>query len=166
MLTPVEIAALVAATKGAVEVFDKVAGQIKSVLTKRPKEAEADEDRWRYKIRPEGTSIVVKQENRTVQTVTGEELSKILSKTDVDLVQTYEASMNKYFSRWKAVYAKKDSSQDPLVNAITEEQLTEQIVKMKAELLGILGFLQKCGVHLDDHYMNIRYLVEEAKTGA
>ena len=165
MLTPVEIAALVAATKGAVEVFDKVAGQIKSVLTKRPKEAEADEDRWRYKIRPEGTSIVVKQENRTVQTVTGEQLSKVLSTTDLDLVQTYEASMNKYFSRWKAVYAKKDSSQDPLVNAITEEQLTEQIVKMKTELLGILSFLQKCGVNLDDHYMHVRHLVESAKTG-
>jgi hypothetical protein len=165
MLTPVEIAALVAATKGAVEVFDKVAGQIKSVLTKRPKEAEADEERWRYKIRPEGTSIVVKQENRTIQTVNGEDLSKVLSKSDLELVQVYEASMNKYFSRWKAVYAKKDSSQDPLVNAITEEQLTEQIVKMKTELLGILSFLQKCGVHLDDHYTNIRYLVEEAKTG-
>ena len=112
MLTPVEIAALVAATKGSMEIFDKVAGQIKSVLTKRPKEAEADEDRWRFKIRSEGTSIVVKRENSTVQTVTGEELSQVLSKTDLDLVQTYEASMNKYFARWKAVYAKKDSSQD------------------------------------------------------
>jgi len=83
---------------------------------------------------------------------------------DLDLVSTYEASMNKYYARWKAVYAKKDSSQDPLVNAITEEQLTEQISKMKSELLGILSFLQKCGVHLDDHYMHIRYLVEQAST--
>lgn len=74
--------------------------------------------------------------------------------------------MNKYFSRWKAVYAKKDASQDPLINAITEEQLTEQIVKMRSELLGILSFLQKCGVNLDDHYMNIRHLVEDARAGA
>ena len=71
--------------------------------------------------------------------------------------------MNKYFARWKAIYAKKDSSQDPLVNAITEEQLTEQIVKMKAELVGILDFLEKCGVRLDDHYMQIRHLVESAE---
>jgi len=37
MLTLAEIAAAVAATKGAVEIFDKVAGQIKTVLTKREK---------------------------------------------------------------------------------------------------------------------------------
>ena len=165
MLTLIEIGAVVAATKGVVEIFDKVAGQIKAVLTKRPKESEGNDDRWRFKIRPEGTNIVVKQDNRTVQTVTADQLARVLNKSDLDLVRTYEASMNKYFSRWKAVYAKKDSSQDPLVNAITEEQLTEQIVKMKAELLGILIFLQKCGVNLDDHYMNVRHLVEEVKTG-
>ena len=166
MLTPVEIGAVIAATKGAIDIFDKIAGQIKSVLAKRPKEAEAEEDRWRYKIKPEGSEIIVKQQDRTVQTVTADHLSKVLSPKDLELVKAYEQSMNKYFARWKAVYAKKDASQDPLVNAITEEQLTEQIVKMKAELLGILTFLQKCGVHLDDHYMNIRYLVETAKSGA
>ena len=36
MLSPAEIAAVVAATKGAVDLFDKFAGQIKSVLLKRP----------------------------------------------------------------------------------------------------------------------------------
>ncbi|ROZ75683.1 hypothetical protein [Ramlibacter sp. WS9] len=162
MLSPVEIAALIAATKGAVDIFDKIAGQIKTVLTKRPKEAEGDDDRWRFKVRPEGTAIVVKQEDRTVQTVTAAELSKVLSPADLELVQTYEQSMNKYFARWKAVYAKKDASQDPLVNAITEEQLTEQIVKMKGELVGIIDFLKRCGVMLDDHYMHVRQLVEAA----
>ena len=92
------------------------------------------------------------------------DLSKVLNTNDLDLVRTYEASMNKYFNRWKALYSKKDASQDPLANAITEEQLTDQIVKMKSELLGILAFLERCGVHLDDHYMSIRYLVEQAKT--
>jgi hypothetical protein len=166
MLSIAEIAAIVSATKGAVDIFDKVAGQIKTVLTKRPKEAEGSDDRWRYKIRTEGSSIVVKQEERTVQTVTADQLANILSKSDLELIQAYEANMNKYFSRWKAVYAKKDASEDPLVNAITEEQLTDQIVKMKSELLGILGFLQKCGVNLDDHYMHIRHLVEDARAGA
>jgi len=164
MLSLPEITAIVAATKGAVDIFDKVAGQIKSVLTNRPKEAEGEDDRWRYKIRTEGTNIVVKQQDRVVQTVTAEQLSNVLTPDDLDLIRTYEGSMNRYFNRWKAIYAKKDASQDPLVNVITEEQLTEQIVKMRSELLGILSFLEKCGVHLDDHYMNIRYLVEEAKT--
>lgn len=45
MLNPAETAALVAATKGAVDLFDRIGGQIKSVLTRRPKEAEGEDDR-------------------------------------------------------------------------------------------------------------------------
>ena len=160
MLTPVEIAALVAATKGTIDIFDKIAGQVKSVLLKRPKEAEGEEDRWRNKISAEGNDIVVKQTGRTIQTITGGQLASALGSDDLALVRTYEQKMQQYFKRWQAIYAKKDSSQDPLVNVITEEQLTEQITKMKTELLGILSFLEHIGVHLDDHYMNIRHLVE------
>lgn len=162
MLSPAEIAALVAATKGALDIFDKIAGQVKSVLLKRPKEAEGEEDRWRYKISAEGKDIVVKQTDRTVQKITGDQLATVLGPDDLALVRAYEQNMQKYFKRWQAVYAKKDSSQDPLVNAVTEEQLAEQISKMKAELLGILEFLQRIGVHLDDHYMHIRHLVAGA----
>ncbi|GAB3255934.1 hypothetical protein [Chitinimonas naiadis] len=160
MLTLAEVAALVTATKGTIEIFDKIAGQIKAVLTKRPKEAEAEDDHWRFKIQPDGREIVVKQQDRTVQVVTADQLAHVLSPADLELVQTFEASMQKYFGRWKAVYAKKDASQDPLVNAITEEQLNEQVAKMKAELIGILSFLERAGVQLDDHYLHIRHLVE------
>jgi len=162
MLTLKEITEVVAATKGAVDIFDKVAGQIKTVLTHRPKEAAGDDNRWRFKIRPDENRIVVQQNERVIQTITADQLASILSPSDLALVRTYEKSMNKYFSRWTAVYAMKDGSQDPLVNAITEEQLTVQVEKMKSELLGILAFLEKCGVHLDDHYMNVRYLIEHA----
>jgi DNA polymerase I-like protein with 3'-5' exonuclease and polymerase domains len=160
MLTPVEIAALVAATKGAIDLFDKIAGQLKSVLMKRPKEDEGREDRWRYKINTEGKNIVVKQTDRTVQTITGDQLARVLGPNDLELVSSYEKNMQRYFKRWQTVYASKDASQDPQVNAITEEQLTELIAKMKTELLGILSFLEHIGVHLDDHYMHIRQLVE------
>lgn len=160
MLTPAEIAALITATKGAVDLFDKIAGQVKSVLLKRPKEDEGEEDRWRYKITTEGKDIVVKQTDRTIQTITGDQLSHVLGQDDLALVRSYEHNMQKYFKRWQVIYANKDGSQDPLVNAITEEQLAEQIAKMKNELLGILSFLQRIGVHLDDHYMHIRHLVE------
>lgn len=39
MLSPVEIAAIVAATKGAVDLFDRIGGQIKSALNKAPKKS-------------------------------------------------------------------------------------------------------------------------------
>ena len=166
MLTPIEIAAVVTATKGAIDVFDKIAGQIKTVLTGQPKDAQGDDERWRYRIRPEGSEIVVRQETRTVQTITAGELSEKLDPSDLALVRTYEASMQKFFDRWQELYAKKDASPDPLVNTITEGQLREQVMKMKGELLGILTFLGKAGVHLDDHYMHVRHLVEQAQAGA
>lgn len=163
MLTIAEIAALISATKGAVEIFDKIAGQVKSVLTKRPADPKKDEERWRYQIRAENSNLIVKQDNRIIQTVTANQLASVLSKPDLELIQAYERNMDKYFARWKAIYSKKDASQDPLANVITEEQLSDQIVKMRQELLGILKFLEKCGICLDDHYMHIRYLIQETE---
>jgi len=163
MLGPVEIAALVTATKGAVELFDRMAGQVKTVLEKRPREAEGEEDRWRYRITGQDGDIVVKQNNRTIQTLTHEELAKKLSEHDLRLVITLEEKMNEYYRLWRAVYGKKDSSQDPLVNAQTDLQLEQLIKRMRNELVGILSFLQTIGVHLDDHYMHVRYLIQEVK---
>jgi len=163
MLSPVEIAALVTATKGTVDLFDKIAGQIKSVLTKRPKEAEGGDDRWRFKIGAQEGNIVVSQDNRTIQTITGKQMGLVLGPSDLALVQTYESKMNEYFSLWQKVYEEKDMSNDALANAKTDAQLRKLILKMKNELLGILKFLEHLGIHLDDHYMNIRHLVQDAK---
>src|SRR2546423_740953 len=141
MLDPAPIAALVAATKGAVDLFDRIGGQIKTVLTRRPKEAEGEGDRWKYKISGQGEALIVKQAGTTIQTITGAELSSKLNPADLSLIQTYEQKMEQYFRLWRAVYKNKDASQDPLVNAKTDEQLTDLILKMKGELLGILKFL-------------------------
>jgi hypothetical protein len=163
MLGPAEIAAIVTATKGALDLFDRMAGQVRAVLTGQPKEAEGDEDRWRYKISGEDKGLVVRQDAQTVQTITGKELSERLEPTDLALVRTYESKMEAYFKLWRAVYQQKDASQDPLVNAKTDTQLKDLILKMRGELLGILDFLEKTGVHLDDHYMHIRHLVTQAE---
>lgn len=166
MLGPAEIAAIVAATKGAVDIFDRIAGQVKTVLTGSPKGAEGDEDSWRYRISAEGKALVVKQSGVTVQTVTAKELSQKLEPADLALVRTYEGKMADYFKQWRAVYQAKDTSQDPLVNAKTDAQLTDLILKMRSELLGILTFLEKAGIRLDDHYLNIRHLVSQAEQTA
>lgn len=163
MLTPMEIAALVTATKGAVDLFDKFGSQIKSVLLNHSKAAEGEDERWKIKIGTEGDNIVVKEQTRTVQTITGDALGKKLNPRDLQLVQAYEQKMDEYFDQWRVVYAEKDSSADPLVNAKTDMQLKRLIKKMQGELLGILGFLQGIGVQLDDHYAHIRGLVADVK---
>jgi len=166
ILLPDEITEVVTAAKGAVEKFDLVAGPVMAVLDRRPKDLEDAGAAWRHKIYPEGMEIVVKQQERTIQIVTADRLAQVLSPEDLELVKTYEANMNRYFARWKEVYAKRDTSKNPRVNADNEKQLTELIVKMKAELLGILTFLDRCGVYLDDHYQRVRHLVEQLRIEA
>jgi len=160
MLTPVEIAAVLAATKNAVDIFDKISGQIKSVLAKRPKEPEGGEDRWRYKVSADDKQITVKQDGRTIQTLSRAELESKLTPENLSHIKVYETSLQKYYKRWQQLYPKRDDSADALVNIKLEEQLTEQVKKMQEDLVGIVDFLQSIGVHLDDHYMEVRSLVQ------
>jgi len=163
MLTIGELTALISAIKSAVGLFDKIAGQIKSVLIPgRNKEAEAENDRWKMKVGARDNNLVVNSDGRTIQTVTGDELAKRLQKQDLALIRTLEKKMQEHFDLWRRVYDAKDASQDPLVNAKTEAQLKKLVANMRDELMGILEFLEYIGIRLDDHYMNIRHLVQSA----
>ena len=163
MLSLAEIAAVIAATKGAVDIFDKLAGPIKRVILGQPKfeQAETKDQRWRFRVETEGKDVVVKEGDYTRQTIKGAELAKALGPQDLSLVQAYERKMQDYFDLWTSVYATKDMSQDPLANAKTDAQLKKLIASMKGELLGILSFLERIGVQLDDHYMHVRSLVQQ-----
>lgn len=161
MLTPVEIAAVLAATKNAVDIFDKISGQIKGVLTKRPKEIEGGEERWRFKVNADDKQITVKQDGRTIQTLKRTDLESKLMPEHLNHIKVYEASMQKYYKRWQQLYPKRDDSADALMNIKLEEQLTDQIKKMQEDLVGIVDFLESIGVQLDDHYMVVRDLVKK-----
>ena len=163
MLSPAEIVAVVTATKGLIDIFDKLAGPIKRVILGQPRfeKAEDQDQRWRFRVETEGKNIVVKEGDHTWRKITGADLSKALGPNDLALVQAYEFKMQDYFQIWTSVYAAKDMSQDPLVNAKTDAQLKKLISSMRGELLGILSFLEQIGVTLDDHYMHVRRLVAE-----
>ena len=160
MLSPLEIAAVLAATKNAVDIFDKISGQIKGVLAKRPKEPEGGDDRWRYKVSADDKQITVKQDGRTIQTLKREELESRLTPAHLDHIKVYEASMQKYYKRWQQMYPMRDDSVDVLANIKLDEQLAGQVKKMQQDLVGIVDFLESIGVHLDDHYMEVRGLVK------
>jgi hypothetical protein len=95
MLSPVEIAAVIAAIKGSVDVFDKMAGPIKRVILGQPKfeQDEAKDQRWRFRVETEGKDVVVKQGDYTRQMIIGTDLSKKLGPNDLVVVQTYERKM-------------------------------------------------------------------------
>lgn len=163
MLSPTEVAAVITAIKGSIDIFDRIASPIKRVLLDRSDfdQIDARDKRWRFKVETNGNNIVVREDERTLQTISGEEMEKKLVGDDLKLIETYEAKMAEYFELWSAVYAQKGRSPDPLKNAQVNLQLKGLIKDMRGELIGILDFLEKLGVQLDDHYMHVRQLVEK-----
>jgi hypothetical protein len=47
------------------------------------------------------------------------------------------------------------------LNALCPQQLGQVVKDMKMDLEGILGFIESCGMYLDDHYQHIRHLVSQ-----
>lgn len=158
-----EVTAVVSATNGAVHQFDKVGGQVKSVLLKQPKEAAGDDNRWRFKVGTQDQNLIVEQDKAVIQTVAAAELAKLLKPSDLALVQTYEKRMERAFDHWRKVYDAYDPLNPAPKQAKTEARLRKLVLSMRSELIGILEFLEYCGVYLDDHYMYIRYLVAQLK---
>jgi len=67
-------------------------------------------------------------------------------------IMVLEKSMQNHYDLWAAVYPQRNASPDPIVNAKVDQQLKSIVSAMKDDLIGILSFLQSCGIHLDDHY--------------
>ena len=148
------------ATGVAVDLFDKIVSQIMAFIQKRPeKQVDLGEERWHLKIKAKNDQLVVTQDGRQIQVITADDL-KNLPTDSLYLIQTFEETMQRNFRLWQAVYKKRDASPDALVNAQTDEQLTELVRKMKRDLTGIIDFLKQLGLHLDDHYMHVRHLVQ------
>ncbi len=151
---------VIKATGVAVDIFDKVVSQITAFMRRQPeKEVNAGEERWRHKIKEKNNELVVSQNGKQLQVIKAEDL-KELPPDCLQLIQTFEETMQRNFRLWTAVYKKRDASPDALVNAQTDEQLTELVRKMQRDLTGIVDFLQRLGLHLDDHYMSVRHLVD------
>ena len=153
------ITAAIGAATSAVGLIDKVADQIDRFLTKRPDPAIPKEHR--LKIEREGNAIVSKYHGQEHQRITGEDLQK-LPEAELRHIKVLEQAMENHYSIWAAVYPQLALAVDPIAKAKTEQQLKGIIGGMKADLEGILRFLERSGLHLDDHYMHIRDVVARA----
>jgi hypothetical protein len=110
------------------------------------------------KIQREGDQIVSRVHGQVEKTITAKDL-KSLPPTELRHITTLERSMENHYGTWERVYPELALLDSPVQKAKVEQQLEQVIRSMKADLEGILSFLESCGLHLDDHYMHIRYLV-------
>ena len=154
----VEIAAVsaaIAAASAGIDLIDKIYYQVKHVLQGTPEPK--DPAPYGQTIEAKGSSIVSTAFGQ-VQTITGDQLAK-LPPAQLSMVQAYEKSMQSKVAIWQAVYPTLALETNPIAHAKIELALKEIIKDMSRDLTGILDFLASIGLHLDDHYVDIRYLV-------
>lgn len=153
------VTAAISAATSAVDIIDKIADQIDRFMTKSPEPAIPKEHR--LKIEKQGSAIVSKYHDQEYQRITVEDFQK-LPESELRHIKVLEQSMENHYSIWSAVYPQLALAVDPIAKAKTELQLKGIIVGMKGDLEGILGFLERSGLQLDDHYMHIRDVVAKA----
>lgn len=159
MVDPATITAAITAAASAIGLIDKIADQIKRYLTKIP-EAKVPRE-YRLKIQGKNDTLVAQYDGKVLQTITAKDLEK-LPESQLRHVQTYEKSMKNHYKIWSAVYPQLATMDSPVSKARVEAQLDEVIEGMKKDLNGILSFLESSGLQLDDHYIEIRQLVNQA----
>jgi hypothetical protein len=159
MIDVATISAAIGAATAGVGLIDKIGDQVSRFLTKR--EAPVMPVEHRAKIERDGDAIVQKNHGIEYQRITASDLQK-LPETELRHIKVLEQSMDNHYAVWASVYPQLALAMDPIAKAKTEQQLKGIIVAMKGDLVGILDFLLKAGLNLDDHYRHIRDVVSRA----
>lgn len=152
------IPAVVNALSNGVELVNKLYDQVTSYIEKRKESKSTEEHSLKIESNESGISAI--ENNKVVKTITG---ADILNLPDAERrhILVLEQSMQNHYDLWAQVYPIRDASPDPIVNAKVNQQLKSIIFSMKDDLNGILGFLESMNIHLDDHYKQFRYLVNQ-----
>lgn len=125
---------------------------IESVINKQPHDSSHV---YRVKIESQGRELVGTVGGKVAGRITADDLETRLSKEDLQLVRTLEASMESAYARWVELYPKRFTDRP------SAQELDQLLNGMKEDLLKILGFLEFLGFDLQDHYSRIRYLVQK-----
>ena len=132
----------------AFEAFDKISDEIEAAI----KDQQVDSSHAHgFLIQRMGDSVVAYQKMRLI---TGEELAQ-LPVDQRNLIRDYEKSMKDLLKEWRKIKHGGTTQLDPEIR----KKKLNLLRTMKDDLVGVLDFLQKQGVYLDDHYIEVRHLV-------
>lgn len=143
------------------KIIDSISGQLSRFSKKKPDPEE--EPVHSVLAKQEGDRILVRQHGNVVATITTEDLDK-LNSDNRDLVDTLEKSMRGKFRLWKTLYPQRDKSPDLLQNAQLDDELDKLAKEFCADLKKIFRFLDQIGVHLEDHYSDVRFVCDELES--
>ena len=102
--------------------------------------------------------MVITSHGNERQKVTYDQLAQKLSAADLQYIKTRERVMDMLYRQWESGYLAIPPEMDPIRRAQLEQRLDGVTGDLGRELGIILGFVEKSGLHLDDHYMIFRSL--------
>ena len=156
-MDPATIATAISAASAGIDLINKIADQVIPFITGN----ETLEREHRMQIEGTPTEIVAKQHGQTVKTITKGDLEGLPEEIG-EHIAVYEASVRKNYELWKVIYPKRNDSTDLVTNAKVDQQLQQIVSDMSDDLDGILGFLESCGLYLDDHYLQFRDAIKRS----
>jgi hypothetical protein len=147
----------------AVGAFDKVFRGYADILKKKePTAPQVPPPDFAYVNSPEEAAFVARSRHTgaTYQIVTYEELRTKLDVADRQHIETLTRAMENYQKQWNAAFEQKSMASGMDIGKLDAqlEYLSRQIAD---PLIRVLAFVEKMGLHLDDHYHMARMVTEE-----
>ena len=112
-------------------------------------------------VRRERGALVAYQR---MQVIKGEDLEK-LPPEQRDALEAYKSSMRRFYEDWKSIWARRSSAKTSQERELIEAELQRLVQGMQEDLHGILNFLARQGMVLEDHYQHVRQLVDDLAAG-
>jgi len=157
-------AALVAKmASDAVGAFDKLfRGYADVVRKKEPSAPNVPPPDFAYVDAPEQNAFVAKSRRTggTYQTVTYQELCNRLDGSDRQHIETLSQAMKNYEHQWNTVYEQRSMVSGMEIGRL-DSQLEYLVKQISDPLIRVLAFVEKMGLHLDDHYIMARMLTQD-----
>jgi hypothetical protein len=133
------------------EALDQISDEIAATIQNLP--LDTPQPHHGFLIQRTGKSVAA---YRRMEVLTADQLDQ-LPKDQRDLIREYERSMKKLTTEWKKLKRAGTAQLDEEVR----NQMLALLRGAKEDLVGILNFLEKQGIYLDDHYLEVRHLVSE-----
>lgn len=146
----------------AVGAIDKMfRGYADFVKKREPSETDVPPHDFTFANSPGQNAIVAQTPTGEArQTVTYPQLSERLNKGDLDYIEALSQAMENYQRQWNAAYKQRSMASGMEIGKL-DAQLDYLAKEISDPLIRVLGFVEKMGLQLDDHYLAARDLAKE-----
>lgn len=156
MIGRVTIRDAIRATAGAVELVDRMAGQMERAFhSSAPGNGT---NAFRPTIRAEEEAIVSARRGEVLQRITAEDLLK-LPEASIRRVLVLERAMQNHYEDWIRVFPKLNACAEERAKVQWQRQLRGVVAGMQDDVEEVLTFLEQAGLRMEGHYAHLRGVI-------